>query len=135
MIIKSKEILHQENGLRGTVSKPTFGHSFRWQALLVASSVACGNQGIEKEAELLGSSICYTPLPYWPHCSMERESLSRSKQETIISRCRIGLTSIILKDLELWNLIVMTIEHAEDFKKSHRLFSLHPNKRSGPSKY
>lgn len=48
---------------QGTVSKPPFGHSFRWQALLVASSVACGNQGIEKEAELLGSSICYTPLP------------------------------------------------------------------------
>lgn len=58
------------------MSKPAFGHSFRWQALLVASSVACGNQGIEKEAELLGSSVCYTPLP--ASLFHGEESLSRS---------------------------------------------------------
>ncbi len=64
------QIIKREAWEQRTVSKPSFGHSFRWQALLVASSMACGNQGIEKEAELLGRSICYTPLPYWPYCSM-----------------------------------------------------------------
>ena len=116
---------------RAPCPKPTFGHSFRWQALLVASSVACGNQGIEKEAELLGSSICYTPLPVpW------RGNLCPTvNKRRLFPGAELDCHQLSSRIWKLWNLIVMTIEHAEDFKKSHRLFSLHPNKRSGPSKY